>query len=120
MTHVSHTKTYLAIFASLILLTGATVLASYYDFGSHSTNIVVGLLIAAGKATLVGLFFMHLKHDAKVDVSIRYFVIFPLVLFLILAFAVMPDIGHRSGDARGVERMENLEKIEATKTSPRH
>jgi cytochrome c oxidase subunit IV len=57
---VSHAplSRYLGVFAALVLLTGLTILASGQDFGWLNTPIALG--IAAAKATLVGLFFMHL------------------------------------------------------------
>ncbi len=60
-----HTKAYVAIWITLLLLTFVTVDVSYYDFGS--LNIVVAMLIATIKATLVAIFFMHLKYDNRVN-----------------------------------------------------
>ena len=96
-TRVAPVRLYLTIFVSLLLLTAATVAASYKDLG-HAGNIALGLAIAVVKALLVALFFMHLKHDGKEDISIRYFAIFPLILLVIFVAAIMPDIGLRQGD----------------------
>lgn len=67
--HIENPKaeaaTYLRTLIALLILTGITVGASYIDFGSG--NIVVALLIATIKATLVALFFMHLLHDKPVN-----------------------------------------------------
>jgi cytochrome c oxidase subunit 4 len=46
------------VFATLLALTGLTTLVAYVDLGHF--NIVVALSIAAVKALLVALFFMHL------------------------------------------------------------
>lgn len=59
--HVTGPKTYAAVLGGLLVLTVVTVYASYLDFGSMNT--VVALLIATAKASLVALFFMHLRHD---------------------------------------------------------
>jgi cytochrome c oxidase subunit IV len=59
--HISSSRFYIGIFAALIALTIATVKVSYYDFGS--ANIVIAMLIATMKASLVAAFFMHLRHD---------------------------------------------------------
>jgi cytochrome c oxidase subunit 4 len=59
--HVTGPKTYAAVLGALLVLTIVTVQASYLDFGSMNT--VVALLIATAKASLVALFFMHLRHD---------------------------------------------------------
>lgn len=47
----------------LIFFTCATVWLQYVDFGSHNRNIIIGLLLAAFKASLVALIFMHLKGE---------------------------------------------------------
>ena len=59
--HVTGPKTYGAVLGALLVLTIVTVQASYLDFGAMNT--VVALLIATAKASLVALFFMHLRHD---------------------------------------------------------
>lgn len=58
---VTGPKTYAAVLGALLVLTVVTVGASYMDFGSMNT--VVAVLIATVKASLVALFFMHLRHD---------------------------------------------------------
>jgi len=59
--HIATARFYWGIFGALTLLTIATVRVSYYDFGS--LNIIIALLIATMKASLVAAFFMHLRHD---------------------------------------------------------
>ncbi len=61
--HVLPLKTYYSIFALLLALTGLTVAAAYIDMGA--LNIFVALGIAAVKATVVILFFMHVKYATK-------------------------------------------------------
>jgi cytochrome c oxidase subunit IV len=52
-------RLYLVVFLVLLALTALTVLIASVDLGPLNTP--VALLIAAGKATLVVLVFMHLK-----------------------------------------------------------
>ena len=59
--HIEPMWLYLAIFGALIFMTVVTVGASYIDFGAANTAIAV--LIATVKASLVAVFFMHLRHD---------------------------------------------------------
>jgi len=54
-----HVRGYLIIGGTLIVGTVLTVLASYIDLGHH-WNIVLALVIASAKASLVALYFMHL------------------------------------------------------------
>lgn len=58
--HTTHSQGfYLAIGAALLILTATTVGAAFVNLGPF--NPVVALLIATTKATLVVLFFMHVK-----------------------------------------------------------
>ena len=55
-------STYLMVFGALLLLTGLTVFAAFHHLGDP-WNDVVALSIAVTKATLVVLFFMHVKYS---------------------------------------------------------
>jgi len=61
--HVVPPRVYLAVFAALMIFTFLTVEAARYDFGL--LNTVVAVSIAVIKATLVVLFFMHLKYSPR-------------------------------------------------------
>jgi caa(3)-type oxidase subunit IV len=75
-------KKYLFIGALLILASGATVWLSYVELPTHSLNILVGMILATIKATLVALIFMHLNHERSVIYKILVFtVVLAIVLF---------------------------------------
>ncbi|HEV2381526.1 MAG TPA: cytochrome C oxidase subunit IV family protein [Terriglobia bacterium] len=59
--HVHPKKFYVFTFLSLIVLTAVTTGVAFIDLGYFNT--VVALVIAVCKATLVVLFFMHLKEQ---------------------------------------------------------
>ncbi len=61
--HGPTVRIYLAVFASLIFLTALTVWVAYQDLGM--LNDVVALGIACTKATIVILFFMHVKYASQ-------------------------------------------------------
>lgn len=61
--HVVPTKIYYAIFAILMVLTAVTVGVAYIDLGAM--NAVVALAIACFKATIVVLYFMHVKYSTR-------------------------------------------------------
>jgi cytochrome c oxidase subunit 4 len=70
--HVVPVRTYLAVFASLLVLTFATVAASTVNMGDPEVvgvvlplNMLVALGIACIKASLVVLFFMHVKYSGR-------------------------------------------------------
>ena len=60
--HTASIKVLLGTGGSLLFLTIVTVLATKVDFGSN-INLAIAMFIAVIKATLVVLFFMHLKYD---------------------------------------------------------
>ena len=61
--HVVSPKIYLAIFIALMVLTAATIAAAEMDLGP--LNLAVALAIAIVKATLVVLYFMHVRYNPK-------------------------------------------------------
>jgi cytochrome c oxidase subunit 4 len=56
-------RTYILVWAALLVLTAATVLAAALELGRFSVYAV--LSIAAVKSTLVVLFFMHLREEQR-------------------------------------------------------
>jgi cytochrome c oxidase subunit IV len=60
--HIAPKKLYIGIFLALISLTALTTGVAYIDLGPYNT--VAALVIAVCKASLVILFFMHLKYSA--------------------------------------------------------
>lgn len=71
---------YVAVWGGLVVLTGATVGVSYIDLGI--LNVVVALLIASAKASLVALFFMHLRSENRLVWTFALVPIFFLVLII--------------------------------------
>ena len=63
MSHVSPTTTYFTVFGTLMVLTAVTVAAAFTDLGA--LNFPVALAIAITKATVVVLFFMHVKYSTR-------------------------------------------------------
>lgn len=60
--HISPKSVYYSIFGALMVLTGVTVAAAYVNLGN--LNFPVALAIATLKATLVILYFMHVKYSS--------------------------------------------------------
>ncbi len=70
--HVHHggPKIYLVVLGALIALTVVTVQAAGVNFGSTTTNVIIAMAIASIKASLVALFFMHLRWDKPLNATI--------------------------------------------------
>jgi cytochrome c oxidase subunit 4 len=62
LSHVAPVKALLSTWIALMILTIVTVAATRVDLGA-SMNLGVAMAIAVIKATLVVLFFMHLRYD---------------------------------------------------------
>ena len=60
--HVMPPRVLLTTWIALLILTFLTVAATYVDLGT--ANIWIALLIATAKATIVALYFMHLRYDS--------------------------------------------------------
>jgi len=59
--HVVPVPVYVAIFVTLLVLTATTTAIAFVDLGPWNTVVAIG--IAVVKASLVVLFFMHLKYS---------------------------------------------------------
>ncbi|MEP6809019.1 MAG: cytochrome C oxidase subunit IV family protein [Chthoniobacterales bacterium] len=71
-----HVRKYLYVGLALICLTGLTVFLSYVDFGSHKANMVVGMIVATIKVSMVAAIFMHLSAEKKLIYRILLFTAF--------------------------------------------
>ncbi len=78
--HIVSRKVYFVIFGALVVLTLVTYFAAKIDFGSEAINTVVALVIAVTKATLVILYFMHVRYSPR----LTWVVICSGILWLII------------------------------------
>jgi cytochrome c oxidase subunit 4 len=62
--HIVPVRVYLAIFLALMVGTAVTVIAAFYDF-PWQLNTIIALTIASIKATLVVLYFMHVRYSSR-------------------------------------------------------
>ena len=61
--HIVPPRVYVGVFATLLVMTATTTAVSFVDLGPWNT--VAALAIAFFKATLVVLFFMHVKYSGR-------------------------------------------------------
>ena len=81
--HIVHPRVYITIFLALMLGTGLTVLAAFRDFPGP-LNAVVALTIAVVKATLVILYFMHVRYSSR----LIWLIISAALFWLAIMFAL--------------------------------
>jgi cytochrome c oxidase subunit 4 len=80
--HIVPTRIYYLIFLTLMVCTAITVAVAFLDLGP--LNIVVAMTIAVLKATLVVLFFMHVKYSSRLTWAVVAGSIFWLGILLVL------------------------------------
>jgi cytochrome c oxidase subunit 4 len=87
--HAGHVRTYLRVFVSLAIFTAIEYFYAKW-FKDAFIVLVLGLLTwATIKATLVGLYFMHLKYEGKWVLGM----LVPAgILAVVLVCALIPDI----------------------------
>lgn len=89
--HITPYKTYVFIWLILMALTVITVyVAREIDLGS--INLFVAMIIASVKATVVALFFMHLKFEDSIT---WVFALYPLFLLGLLIGLTSIDVFNR-------------------------
>jgi cytochrome c oxidase subunit 4 len=80
--HVMPPKILLGVFAALIVLTAVTVVAATPRFDFGSLNLWIAMGIATIKASLVALYFMHLRYDSPFNGLVLVTALLFLALFL--------------------------------------
>ena len=92
--HVSSSAMFFNVLVALLILTVITVGASRIDFGP--ANMLIAMLIASVKASLVILFFMHVKWDTAINKIV--FLSSFLFLSLLLIFTLSDQATRGSAD----------------------
>src|ERR1700710_1926708 len=84
--HIVPLKIYVAIFSALLVGTALTVWAGFVDFPGQ-LNVIIALTIAVIKATLVVLYFMHVRYSSRLIWVIFTSALFWLVILFALTFS---------------------------------
>ena len=84
--HIVPKRVYILVFAVLIAFTVLTTAVAYVDLGPFNT--VVALAIAVCKASLVVLFFMHMKYELSL---MKWLTMTAGVICLALMMSFFPD-----------------------------
>ena len=74
----------LGVLGALLFLTFITVAVTAVDFGEQ-VNLIVAMLIATVKASLVLLYFMHLRWDRPFNALIMIFSVAFVAIFVVFA-----------------------------------
>ena len=90
LAHIPKVATLVKVWAALIVFTGLTSAVSYLELGEW--NIVVALLIAVTKASLVVWIFMGVRYTTSLT---KLFVVAGLVWLFIMILITYSDYGTR-------------------------
>lgn len=99
--HIVLVRVLVTVWGALVILTGITVAATWFDFGSWSLWIAMG--IATVKASLVAFYFMHLRWDRPfygfIFLATMFFVLLFVGIVLVDTTSYQPDIIPAYGSA---------------------
>ncbi len=82
-------RRYLQVFAWLAVLTALEIGVIYAPIPHLAIGLML-VILAATKAALVALFYMHLAFEKR---TLTYIALTPAVLCVLLLFALLPDLG---------------------------
>lgn len=89
--HIVGPSTYLTIYVTLLILTAVTVGAAFVEMGF--LNPIIAVAIAVVKATIVILWFMHMKYQTKL---LKLTISAGVFTFLILIAMTLSDYMSRA------------------------
>jgi cytochrome c oxidase subunit 4 len=78
---------YMAIFWYLAVLTVIELIVIYMPFGKFTIGVLLCAL-ALGKASLVAMYFMHLRFETR---TLGWIAVTPLAIATLLVFVLLPD-----------------------------
>jgi cytochrome c oxidase subunit 4 len=85
VSHVERKKVYVLVWVVLLCFTALTTGVAYIDLGAFNT--VVALAIAVCKASIVVLFFMHLRHSEKLIRVVVGVAVFWLCILIVISLS---------------------------------
>jgi cytochrome c oxidase subunit IV len=86
---VREERRYIQVFVWLAVLTAMEIGLTFLPI----SRVVIGtglVLLAASKASMVALYFMHLTHEKR---TLKYIALTPAVLCVFLVLMLLPDLG---------------------------
>jgi caa(3)-type oxidase subunit IV len=86
-------RSYFTVGVMLLIFTGVTVSASYFNFAVPAA-ITVALIIAATKGSMVAAIFMHLSHEKR---WIYGALLLTVVFFIVLLFVPLATVSDTIG-----------------------
>jgi cytochrome c oxidase subunit 4 len=101
-THAKHGPSYMAIFWYLAVLTVIEIAVIFLPIAKLAIGVLL-VALACAKATLVALYFMHLRLETK---TLGYIALTPVAIATLLVLVLLPDslhAPHRTADTKKIE-----------------
>ena len=111
--HIVPVRIYLTIFLALLVGTGLTVAAAFFEFPGR-LNTVVALTIATIKGTLVVLYFMHVRYSTRLVWVIVAAALFWMGIMFALTFS---DYNTRKWDGSRFSQVHSPGWSDVSRTS---
>jgi len=84
----AHRAPYMRVFVFLVVLTVLEVLLAFV-LAASPAKVPMLIALAIAKATLVAMYYMHLRFESRL---LRAIAVFPLILSIVLALAPSFDV----------------------------
>lgn len=101
-THAKHGPSYMAIFWYLAVLTVVEIAVIFAPIAKVAIGVML-VALACAKASLVALYFMHLRLEVK---TLGYIALTPVAIGTLLVLVLLPDslrAPHQTADSKKIE-----------------
>ena len=100
--HAQHGPSYMAIFWYLAVLTVVEIAVIFMPIARLAVGIML-VTLACAKATLVALYFMHLRVETK---TLGYIALTPILIGTLLVLVLLPDTQRAPRQTSDSNRLE--------------
>jgi cytochrome c oxidase subunit 4 len=101
-THAKHGPSYMAIFWYLAVLTVIEIAVIFLPIAKLAIGVLL-VALACAKATLVALYFMHLRLETK---TLGYIALTPVLIGTLLVLVLLPDSLHAPHQTADTKKLE--------------
>jgi cytochrome c oxidase subunit 4 len=120
--HVLPLKVYFGVAAALLAFTVITVVVAQFHFGEF--NLLIAMVVAVIKATLVALYFMHLRYDNRIYAVVFVGSLMFLAVFITFTMLdtlrrgdIYEEVAHPLGEAKMYEKMRAADTTSSADTA---
>jgi cytochrome c oxidase subunit IV len=100
--HAKHGPSYMAIFWYLAVLTVVEIAVIFAPLPRMAIGVLL-VALASAKATMVALYFMHLRVETK---TLGYIALTPIAIGALLVLVLLPDTQHAPRSTAESNRIE--------------